>query len=132
MSHFSRLKTKLRDRDVLVQSLTEMGFSVRNGGRIRGYDGEHEVDFAVETDQRYGIGFVEAPDGSFDMVADSWVVSGRKQQKVLAGLERTMERIQREYALKTVLASTQSEGYELVEQVCEGDGTVRIVVRRWV
>jgi hypothetical protein len=43
-----------------------------------------------------------------------------------------MERIQREYALKTVLASTQSEGYELVEQVCEGDGTVRIVVRRWV
>lgn len=132
MSHFSRLKTKLRDKDVLIQSLSEMGFSIRNGGRIRGYEGEHEVDLAVETAGGFGIGFVEAPDGTFDMVADSWAVGGRKQQKVLTGLERTMERIQQEYAVKSVLAQTEREGYELVEQVQEENGTVRIVVRRWV
>jgi hypothetical protein len=39
--------------------------------------------------------------------------------------------IQKEYAKKMVLEQAAVDGFEVVSQIEETDGTVRIVVRRW-
>jgi hypothetical protein len=39
--------------------------------------------------------------------------------------------IQKEYAKKMVLEQTARDGFEVVSETEEQDGTVRIVVRRW-
>jgi hypothetical protein len=132
MSHFSRLKTTFRDRELLVRCLEEMGYEVRTGGTVQGYTGQQEVDFSVQAGNGYGIGFVQNQGGSYDLVADWWGVKGKNGDRLVAQLQERINRIQREYALRMVMEQTKKDGFEVVEQATETDGSVRIVVRRWV
>jgi adenosylmethionine-8-amino-7-oxononanoate aminotransferase len=131
MSHFSRLKTKFRHREVLIQCLSDLGHTVEMDTTIMGHEGKHSVDIAVKTRSGYGIGFVQNSDGTYDMVADWWGVKGFGQKMIAAELKRQAEKIQKEYVRKMVLTETAKDGFELVSQTEEVDGTVRIVVRRW-
>ena len=131
MSHFSRIKTKIRDRTVLTECLREMGYQVREGGTIQGYEGLQEVDLAASSGKGYEIGFVSDDEGCLDMVADWWGVRDTDRR----AMERVRERItciQKEYAVRNVIEQTKNQGFSVVEQAEESDGSVRIVVRRWV
>lgn len=130
MSHFSRVKTAFRDRSILAQCLEEMGYRVEAGGTIRGYHGVQQVDLAVAGRNGYGIGFVRNADGCYDLLADSWGVKGA-DKRMLESLRRDYPRLQQEYAKRMVREQTQREGYSIIEEEEQEDGSVRIVVRRW-
>ena len=132
MSHFSRLKTKFRHREVLIQCLMDLGHTVETDTTIRGHQGKHSVDIAVKNSAGYGIGFVQNTDGSYDMIADWWGVKGIAQKRIAGELRIQAETIQKEYVKKMVLKETAKDGFEVVSQTEESDGTLRIVVRRWV
>lgn len=131
MSHFSRIKTKFRHEEALIACLHQLGYTVETETAIKGYHGQHNVDIAVKTAKGYGVGFIRNADGTYDMVADWWGVSGAGGKKIAAELQQQAETIQKEYAKKMVLEQTKKEGYEVVSQAEEADGTIRIVVRRW-
>jgi hypothetical protein len=130
MSHFSRLKTRFKNREILLQCLHDMGYETREHAMIQGYEGMHEVDIAIKTGKEYGIGFIHSEEGTYDMVADWWNVKG-SDRTVAERLGKRMAGVQREYAVKTVLEQTSKEGYSLMEKQEQEDGSVRIVVRRW-
>jgi len=130
MSHFSRVKTTFRNRSLLSTCLKEMGYQVQEGGIIHGYHGVQRVDLAVTGKNGYGVGFVQNADGCYDLLADSWGVKGA-DRKILDSLRRDYPRIQQEYARAMVREQTAREGYTMVEEVEQDDGSVRIVVRRW-
>lgn len=130
MSHFSRVKTAFRDRDLLCMCLREMGYTVQEGGTIRGYHGLHQVDLAVTGKNGYGVGFVQNSDGCYDLMADSWALKG-SDRKILDSLRRDYPRMQRDYAKRVVHEQTAREGYTMIEEVEQDDGSVRMVVRRW-
>jgi hypothetical protein len=90
------------------------------------------VDIAATTKQGFGIGFVRNNDGNFDMVADWWGVKARSQTKMVEELRAQAGAIQKEYAKMLVLEQTVKDGFEVISQTEEKDGTVRIVVRRWI
>ncbi len=127
MSHFSRVKTSLKNREHLQTALRQLGYTVTEGGMIRGYQGQKSVEFSIQGSKGYGIGFVKNPEGTYDMVADWWGVKGATQERI----SQELHRIQQEYALQTVLTQTEKEGYSIVENVRDEKGTIRIVVRRW-
>jgi hypothetical protein len=131
MSHYSRVKTLFRHRDALVACLTSLGYEIEINTVIKGHHGEHSVDLAVKTTKGYGLGFVKSPDGTYDMVADWWGVSGTDERKISQALEQAAGKIQKEYAKKMVLEQAASDGFEIVSQDEEQDGTLRIVIRRW-
>lgn len=131
MSHFSRIKTVFRHREVLIECLQDLGYSLETDMTIRGHEGLYNVDIAVKTAGDNGIGFVQTGDGTYDMVADWWGVKGIGQKKIALELKRRAETIQKEYARKMVLLETAKDGFEVVSQTEDEDGTVRIVVRRW-
>jgi hypothetical protein len=131
MSHFSRIRTTFRHRGALIQCMQELGYTVETDTTIRGYHGQHNVDIAVKKSGGYGLGFVRNPDGTYDLVADWYGVAGKGEQKIAEELKRQAETIQKEYAKKIVLEQTVADGFELVSETEEQDGTVRIVVRRW-
>ena len=130
MSHFSKVKTAFKDQSLLAQCLEEMGYQVETGGTIRGYHGVQQVDLSVTGRDGYGVGFVRNGDGCYDLLADSWGVKGA-DKKILDSLRRNYPRIQQEYARRTVREQAEREGYTMVEEVEQEDGSVRIVVRRW-
>lgn len=131
MSHYSRVKTQFRHREALITSLKNLGYVVETDTVIRGHHGEHNVDIAVRKAQGYGVGFVKGPDGTYDMVADWWGVAGSDERKISQDLAREAGAIQKEYAKKMVLEQAVLDGFEVVSQTEEQDGTLRIVVRRW-
>ena len=53
MSHFTRLKTRIRDIEALMSCLREMGYRVEKGGTIGGFEGKRAVDVAVRMAQGY-------------------------------------------------------------------------------
>ncbi len=131
MSHFSRITTKIRDRTILVQCLQKMGHMVNESGNIQGYHGREQVDLWIQTRRGYGIGFRKNEQGTFEIVADWWGVRGADKDNFIEDLQNRVNEIQREYALKMVMEQSELQGYALVEQEEESDGTIRIVMRRW-
>jgi len=109
-----------------------MGFVIGTDTTIRGYRGLINVDIAAKTSQGCDIGFVKNADGSYDMIGDWWGKGGKKDQELGKALEEQAGKIQQEYARRVVIEETKKEGFSIVREVEEDDGTIRIVVRRWV
>lgn len=131
MSHFSRIRTTFRHREALVQCMQDLGYTVEIDTTIKGYHGLHNVDIAARKSGGYALGFVKSADGVYDLVADWWGVSGKGEQKVVEELKRQAGAIQQEYAKRIVLEQARKDGFELVSEKNENDGTVKLVVRRW-
>ncbi|MEN6396594.1 MAG: DUF1257 domain-containing protein [Methanoregula sp.] len=131
MSHFSRIRTTFRHREALIQCMQELGYTIKTDTTIKGYHGQHNVDIAAKKHGDYGLGFVKNPDGTYDMVADWWGVSGNGEKKIAEELKEQAGTLQKEYAKKMVLGQAAADGFSLVSETEENDGTVRIVVRRW-
>ena len=128
MSHFSTVKTELRQLDPLVQALKDMGYSPEQGERsVRGYQGQTvTADLAVTMQVGGDLGFRwNAQSGAYELVTDLdlW-----KQQ---IPIERFLAKLTQRYALNTVLAATANEGFQVAEQTQAQDGSIELVVTRW-
>mgnify|MGYP003342081882 CR=1 FL=1 len=131
MSHFSTVKTELRDRTALIDALRDLGHSPSEGERpVRGYRGQTVVadltiaatDDAAASD----IGFRwNAASGSYELVTDLdlW------RQPV--PVERFLAKLTQHYALRSILAASTEEGFEVSEQRQNVDGSIELVVTRW-
>ena len=128
MSHFSTVKTELRQLDPLVQALKDMGYPPEQGERsVRGYQGQTvTADLAVTMQVGGDLGFHwNAQSGAYELVTDLdlW-----KQQ---IPIERFLAKLTQRYALNTVLAATANEGFQVAEQTQAQDGSIELVVTRW-
>ena len=128
MSHFSTVKTELRQREPLVAALKDLGYSPEEGVRqVRGYRGQTvEAELAVPMDEGGDLGFRwNAETGAYELVTDLdlW-----RQQ---VPIERFLAKLTQRYALNTVLAASADEGFEVAEQRDCQDGSIELVVTRW-
>jgi hypothetical protein len=137
MSHFTRIKTQIKDLEVLKKCLTAMGHQVAEGRqRLSGYQAKQtDVDLTVRMPAGYHIGFARTADGAYDVVADWWGVKGPSQQDFAAELQREFEevdrQIRRRYSLDKVTAELRKNKFTIVEQKQEADGTVKLLARRF-
>ncbi len=128
MSHFSTVKTELRQREPLVAALKDLGYSPEEGSReVRGYRGQTvEAELAVQMGEGGDLGFRwNAETGAYELVTDLdlW-----RQQ---VPIERFLAKLTQRYALNTVLAASAHEGFEVAEQRDCQDGSIELVVTRW-
>lgn len=128
MSHFSTLKTELRDRQALMQALGDLGHAPAEGTRsVRGYRGQTvTADLAVPQENGADIGFRwNAGAGSYELVTDLdlW------RQPV--PVERFLAQLSQRYALRAILAASAEEGFQVSQQSEHHDGTIELVVTRW-
>ena len=128
MSHFSTIKTELRDRPALLEALRDLGHDPREGSLpVRGYRGQTlEAQLAVAQSNGADIGFRLNPEtGSYELVTDLDLWS----QPV--PVERFLAQLSQRYALRTILAATAEEGFQVSEQTQQQDGSIELVVTRW-
>ena len=128
MSHFSTVKTELRQLEPLVKALEDMGYAPDQGERpVRGYRGQTvTADLAIAVQEGGDIGFRwNGTSQSYELVTDLdlW-----KQQ---IPVERFLSKLAQRYALNTVLAATTKEGFQVAEQTQTDDGSIELVVTRW-
>ena len=128
MSHFSRIKTKIKNKPELEEALVLLQYDVKEDQELK-VSGSHgighetvEAELAIASD----IGFRMNPmTGEYELVADleTW------NQPIT--VERFMDKVSQQYAIQTVKKSTVKEGFTIENEIKNVDGSVELVVTRW-
>lgn len=124
MSHFTTIKIQIKDGEILNEVLQELGYEVVCNTAVRGYQGKTtEAEYVIRRNNGYDIGFRREGE-TYEAVADFWG----------ADLDRDefIDSIAQKYARKTLISSVRKEGFDLEEEEILEDGTLRIVVGKWV
>jgi hypothetical protein len=126
MSHFSNIKTKIRNLTSLKAALDDLGVDWKSGpSQVRGYQGQTlKAEVVVEQDNDYDIGF--SWNGSeYELVADL-----QYWQQPLT-VEGFLRQVTQRYAYHTVVNEAANQGFAVAEQQNNQDGSIRLVVQRW-
>jgi hypothetical protein len=95
---------------------------------VRGYRGD-KLQAAMSIDMgRYDIGVVGNEDGTYDIIADWWGVETTKG----VSEEEFKNTLSQKYQYHNVKQACEEKGYAVEEEVNEEDGSIRLVVRKWV
>jgi hypothetical protein len=107
MSHFSTLRTKVTDAEILKQSLAALGIATKTEADVRGYNGQRvRADLVAVLDGEYDLGWSRNVDGSFDLIADLWGVAKKHNQTEL------INSINQKYAVNKTLAEVKRPGLQ--------------------
>ena len=126
MSHFSQIKTQIRNLPALQSALTDLGMDWKSGPLpVRGYQGQTQTaELVIAQDNGYDIGFSQTGN-EYELVADidfwqqTWTV------------EQFLQKVTQRYAYHTVIDTSAEQGFQLTAQEQNSDGSIRLVVQRW-
>lgn|SRR5574341_1757021 len=122
MSHFTRVRTQLRDIETVRRALADLGYDVTDGA-VRGHGGQQtEADLVIKMDNGYDIGF-RLEEGTVSLVADFWGLRIRR--------EAFLQKVAQKYAYLTVLDQAGQQGWQTVTEEVQQDGSIRLVMQRW-
>jgi hypothetical protein len=133
MSHFTKCELKMTNLEAIRRALEDMEleFQAAEAGQavtVRGWRGQ-ELDAAMSIDMgKYDIGVVANAEGTYDLTADWWGVETTKG----VSEEEFKNQLSRRYQYHNVLQACEAKGYTVEEEVNEEDGSVQLVVRKWV
>lgn len=127
MSHFSNIKTKIRNVEALTAALTDLGIDWKTGSQaVRGYQGDtRTAAVTIEQENGYDIGFCCNSENEYELVADlqfwqqNWSV------------DRFISQVTQRYAYHTVVTAATKQGFQVAEEVNRQDGSIALVVQRW-
>ena len=127
MSHFSKLRIKITDREALVEELRalQVGQVIEAGGICRGYQGQGaKVDILIRLGGSYDIGFVRDESG-YECVAD-WYGIKIPQAHSLADFTALLNQ---RYGVAVSKRELKAKGFSVTEEKLS-NGTVRVVAKR--
>ena len=126
MSHFSTIKTKIKNKPELIEALQLLQYEVQeNQELINPIDHQHEkvkVDISIGED----IGFRLNNNGEYELVADiqTW--------KDPVPPKRFVEKITQQYARMTVHNQVKEMGFKIEEEWEMDDNSIELTVTRWI
>lgn len=117
MSHFSTLRTKISEAEILTASLRDLGISVKTNADVRGYNGQRvRADLVAVLEGEYDLGWSRNSDGTYDLIADLWGVAKKHNQTEL------INSINQKYAVNKTLAAVKQRGLQ--------NANVKLVVQK--
>ena len=125
MSHFSTIKTKIKNKPELIEALQLLQYDVQEDQElINPLDHQHEkvkVDVSIGDD----IGFRRNSEGVYELVADiqTW--------KDPVPPKRFVEKVTQQYARMTVHNAVKDMGWEVAEEWEMTDNTIEITATHW-
>ena len=127
MSHFSTIKTKLKDHDSLLKALQVLNYDVEVNQKLENpADHQHEeleVHLAIGKD--IGFRWNEAS-SAYELVTDlqTW-------DKPIP-VERFLNKVSQTYAEEVLNKEMDEEGFTVLERKVNNEGSVEILATRWV
>lgn len=124
MSHFTTIKVEIKNGELLHQVLEELGYQVECNVQVRGYQGDRtNAEYVIRQSNGYDLGFRRNGE-DYELVADFWGARINRQEFINS--------IGQKYARKSLMAAVHLEGFNVEEEETLADGTVRVVVGKWV
>ena len=128
MSHFSTIKTQLKDSEPLIKAINNLGYMINQEEKfIKGYRGKFTaVDISMNLPGDTKVGFKwDNNSNSYELVTDLdlW--------KFELPVERFISKVTQMYAYETIISKTKEDGYQIVEQKNQNDGSIELVLTNW-
>ena len=128
MSHFSTIKTQLKEAEPLIMALDNLGYSINQDEKfIKGYRGKFTaVDISMNLPGDTKVGFKwDNNSNAYELVTDLdlW--------KFDIPVERFISKVTQMYAYQTIVSKTKEDGYQIVEQKNQNDGSIELVLTKW-
>ena len=128
MSHFSTIKTQLKEAKPLILALNNLGYSINQDEKfVKGYRGKFTpVDISMNLPGNTKVGFKwEDTSKAYELVTDLdlW--------KFDIPVERFISKVTQMYAYQTIISKTKEDGYQIVEQKNKNDGSIELVLTKW-
>ena len=129
MSHFSRIKTKIKNKPELEEALVLLQYDVKQDQELKvtGAHGiKHETvtaDLAIGSD----VGFRLNPmTNEYELVADleTWNQS--------ISVERFLDKVNQQYARMTIHNQVKKMGFQVEEEWEMDDNSIELTVTRWI
>lgn len=135
MSHFTCIKTQIKDTEALVKALADVGFQHVEVHTIAqplyGYQGDQRSQTAEVIIRRQyigtnsnDIGFKQQPDGTFKAIISEF---DRRQYS-----QPWLNKLTQRYGYHALMATAPAQGFAIEAEETLEDGTIRVVVARWV
>ncbi|MGK7873313.1 MAG: DUF1257 domain-containing protein [Xenococcaceae cyanobacterium] len=135
MSHFTCIKTQIRNVEALVKALGDVGFNNvevhETAQHLYGFQGDVRPQTAEVIIRRQyigrasnDIGFKRQQDGTFKAIISEYDRYKYSQQ--------WLNQLTQRYGYHTLMATAPVQGFTVEEEETLEDGTIRVVVGRWV
>ena len=128
MSHFSTIKTQLKEKEPLIKALSNLGYSINQEEKfVKGYRGKYtpvDISMNLPGDTKVGFKWNDASK-AYELVTDLdlW--------KFEIPVERFISKVPQMYAYHTIISKTNEDGYQIVEQKNKNDGSIELVLTKW-
>ena len=130
MSHFTCIKTNIKERPYLIEALELMGHDVEENKVLvinNPSHAEEHPDFHAEVAIRTDIGFRWIKNTeTYELIAelDTWDLD--------VPVNRFIEKVTQQYARMTLYNTVKEEGFEVDEEWEMTDNSIELTVTRWV
>ena len=126
MSHFTCIKTKIKERPYLIKELNMLGQEVHEKVLLENPDDHDHKQWQVDVAIQDEIGFKwNKETETYELVAelDAWDLD--------VPVNRFIEKLTQQYARETLIAVSEEEGFTVAEEHTKIDNTIELVVNRW-
>jgi len=130
MSHFTKIKTVIREQVQLCEALRQLHHEFREGAnlRVRGYAGDQQTaQVVVNTGCSYDIGFQRQANGTFDAVAD-WDWGIQREAAPRFRQDTFLSEVNQKYAHLNVMQEVRERGFVVEEERVLENGEIELVV----
>ena len=130
MSHFTCIKTQIKDRPNLIEALQVMGHDIEENKVLVVNNAAHadeHPEFFAEVAIRNDIGFRwNKNTENYELVAelDTWDLD--------VPVSRFIDKVTQQYARTTLHNIVKEEGYQVEEEWEMDDNSIELTVTRWV
>lgn len=122
MSHFTEIKTQIKDMEALRSACQEMGLPLLQNAEARGYyDNKLKGDYVIRLKGPYDIALSKNQDGNYGLTADLW--NGHVEMEVGAGYGKLLQL----YGVHKTIREARKKGH-LVRRSQHQDGSIKLSI----
>ena len=126
MSHFSTIKTKIKDKSALLRALQVLGHNTDVDQKLKNPADHNHDEVVVQVAVGKDIGFRLNPSTkTYELVTDlqTW------DQPV--PVERFLNKLSQQYAVETITEAAKKDDFHVTQQTTKKDGSIELFVERW-
>jgi hypothetical protein len=122
MSHFTTIKTQIKDITALRAACEEMGLTLLRSTAARGYyENKIKGDYVIKLKGPYDIALNQQPDGSYGLTTDWW--SGHVEKEVGKNYGKLLQL----YGVHKASLEARKKGH-LVHRSQQKNGAIKLVI----
>ena len=122
MSHFTEIKTQIKDIEALRLACRELGLTLLQNTEARGYyENKTKGDYVVQLKGPYDIALNKQPDGTFGLTADLW--QGHVEKEVGQGYGKLLQL----YGVHKATIEARKKGLSVLRRQ-QQNGSIKLVL----